>query len=238
MEIRFVLNRPKRSENIGAAARALANTGAGSLWIVDPPYYDEATVVKVATHGARYLVDAMKRVSTLAQALEGCVYVVGTAGREGEHAWRGALDPPEAARKLIEAQVDGPVALVFGDEQNGLVNADLRAMHDVATIPTSEKTSLNLAQAVVVFGWEIHKARGATPLPPRRPEPLADDKLLGILRERSREMLLRAGFLNKQQPDRVLDELLHVLRRARVTRRETEMILALMQQLQRTQPPE
>lgn len=234
MEIRFVLNRPKRSENIGAAARALANTGAGSLWVVAPQAFDHATVVKVATHGARFVVDAMQVVPTLGDALEGCVYVVGTAGREGEHAVRGALDPEQAARALA-AEVDGPAALVFGDEQNGLGNADLRRMHAIATIPTSDKSSLNLAQAVMVFGWEIHKARGATPLPVKRSQPLADDRLLDIFRGRARELLLRAGFLNKQEPDRVLDEILFVLRRARVSRREAEMLLALMQQLARTQ---
>jgi tRNA/rRNA methyltransferase len=233
VEIRFVLHRPKRSENIGAAARALANTGAGSLWVVDPQAFDEATVVKVATHGARFVVDAMKVVPTLGDALEGCVYAIGTAGRGGEHAVRGALDPGQAARALV-AEVDGPAAIVFGDEQNGLGNADLRRMHAVATIPTAEKSSLNLAQAVMVFGWEIHKARGAAPLPQRRTGPLADDRLLDILRGRARGLLLDAGFLNKQEPDRVLDEIMAVLRRARVTRREAEMLLALLQQLQRT----
>jgi tRNA/rRNA methyltransferase len=234
VEIRFVLHKPKRSENIGAAARALANTGAGALWVVEPPFYDEATVVKVATHGARWVVDQMKIVRSLGEALGDCVHCIGTAGREGEHAVRGALSPAEAATDLLRASVDGPVALVFGDEQNGLQNADLRRLHSVATIPTAEKTSLNLAQAVMVFGWEVHKARGATPLPQRRPQPLADDRLLAILRERARDMLLRAGFLNPQQPDRVMDEVMHVLRRASVTRREAEMLLALMQQLERT----
>ena len=231
MEIRFVLVKPKRSENIGAAARALANTGAGSLWVVAPPAYDEATCVKVATHGARHVVDAMRIVPTLDDALEGCTYTMGTAGREGEHAVRGALEPPAAALRLLSEE--GPVALVFGDEQNGLVNADLRRLHDVATIPTVEKSSLNLAQAVMVFGWEISKARGSAPLPTKRSQPLADDKLLTILRTRSRDMLLRAGFLNPQQPDHVMDELMSVLRRARTTRREAEMILSVMQQLDR-----
>lgn len=230
MEIRFVLHKPKRSENIGAAARALANTGAGSLWVVAPPNYDQGTAFKVATHGARYLLEEMRVVETLEEALGDCVDVVATAGREGEHAVRGALDPGQAATRLV-SQDDGPVALLFGDEQNGLQNAQIRQSGAVATIPTSEKTSLNLAQAVMVFGWEIHKARGSTPLPEKRPAPLADERLFGILREKAQTMLLEAGFLNPQQPDRVLDEMLGVLRRARASRREAEMLLSLLQQL-------
>src|SRR3954462_6924478 len=111
-EIRFILHRPKRSENIGAAARALANTGAGALWLVAPQAWDAEVAEKVATRGARHVLDRMQRVPTLDDALAGCVDVVMTSGR----AVRGALDPPRAAQRLVEAP--GPAALVFGDEQN------------------------------------------------------------------------------------------------------------------------
>src|SRR4051812_41797871 len=119
-EIRFVLHRPKRSENIGAAARALANTGAGDLWLVAPQAWDAEVAAKVATRGARHVLDRMRRVATLDDALAGCVDVVMTSGR----AVRGALDPSQAALRLLGAP--GPAALVFGDEQNGLDNLTLR----------------------------------------------------------------------------------------------------------------
>src|SRR3954468_19019283 len=161
-EIRFVLHRPKRSENIGAAARALANTGAGSLWLVAPRAWDEETAAKVATRGARHVLDQMRTVPSLDEALEGCVDVVMTSGRQV----RGALDPPQAARRLPDAP--GPVALVFGDEANGLDNLTLRRSGALATIPTAEKSSLNLAQAVLLFAWEVQRAAGTAPLPAAR----------------------------------------------------------------------
>jgi len=119
-EIRFVLNRPKRSENIGAAARALANTGAGELWLVAPRAWDQEVAAKVATRGARHVLDAMRVVDTLDEALAGCIDVVMTSGRS----LRGALHPSQAAQRLVLAP--GPVGLVFGDEQNGLDNLTLR----------------------------------------------------------------------------------------------------------------
>jgi len=70
-----------------------------------------------------------------------------------------------------------------------------------------------------------------------RPPPLdppADEQLLSLLRERARELLLAAGFLNPQQPDKVLDELLSLLRRAAPTRREAELLLAAAAQVDRT----
>lgn len=227
MRIRFVLHRPRSSQNIGAAARALANTGAGTLWVVEPLGFDRAQAAKLAA-GADAVLERMRVVRTLDEALADCVDVVMTTGRPVA----GALTPGQAAARLLANA--GETALVFGDEVRGLTNRDLRRGAAVATIPTAEKSSLNLAQAVLVFGYEVFKARGAAPLPAALSDTLAEDGMLQLLRERSRALLLAAGFLNPQQPDMVLDELLGVLRRARPTRREVELLLAAVAQLERT----
>ena len=206
MTIRFVLHRPRSSQNIGAAARALANTGAGALWVVEPLGFDRAQAAKLAA-GADGVLEAMRVVRTLDEALDECVEVVMTTGRETP----GALPPREAAARLLGAP--GPAALVFGDEVRGLTNRDLRRAHALTTIPTAQKSSLNLAPA----------------------EPLAEERLLALLRERARTLLLECGFLNPQQPDLVLDEMVSLLRRARPTKREAELALAAIAQLMRTQ---
>jgi tRNA C32,U32 (ribose-2'-O)-methylase TrmJ len=85
----------------------------------------------------------------------------------------------------------------------------------------------------MVFGYEILLAqRGPARPPPRGPE-LANERLLGLFRERAQSLLLRAGFLNPQQPHRALDEMLQVLRRARPSRREVEMLLGALDQVAR-----
>ena len=76
-------------------------------------------------------------------------------------------------------------------------------------------------------------ARGAVRLPEAPARPVADEKLLQMLRARAQELLLRVGFLNPQQPDRALDELLQLPRRARATKREIEMLLAVLEQIAR-----
>lgn len=224
--IRFVLHRPRNSQNIGAAARALANTGAGALWVVEPLGFDRAQAAKLAA-GADHVLEAMRVVRTLDEAVEDCIDVVMTTGRTVP----GAIDPREVARRLLEAP--GDAALVFGDEVNGLTNRELRRANAVATIPTAQKSSLNLAQAVLVFGYEMLLARGTAQSREEPEEPLANEKLLGMLRKRARELLLRVGFLNPQQPDRALDELLQIPRRARASRREIEMLLAALEQIAR-----
>jgi TrmH family RNA methyltransferase len=228
VSIRFVLHRPRTSQNIGAAARALANTGAGNLWVVEAAGYDRVQAARLAA-GADYVLDEMKVVQTLDEALADCVDVVMTSGREIPD----ALFPEQAASRLLS--MTGEVALVFGDEVHGLTNAELARANAISTIPTERKSSLNLAQAVLVYGYEILKARGAKPMPVAPPQPLAQDKLTAMARERARTLLLGAGFLNPQQPDLVLDELVSLARRARPTRREMELLLAALAQLQRTQ---
>ena len=221
-----MLHRPRNSQNIGAAARALANTGAGSLWVVEPPGFDRAQAARLAA-GADAVLDAMRMTGSLEEALADCIDVVMTTGRETP----GALLPEAAAARLLSSA--GEVALVFGDEVRGLTNDELRRAAAVTTIPTALKSSLNLAQAVMVYGYEILKARGAVPAPPLPPAPPADERLLTLLRDRSRALLLAAGFLNPQQPDLVLDELLSTLRRIHPTRREAELLLAALAQLER-----
>jgi tRNA/rRNA methyltransferase/tRNA (cytidine32/uridine32-2'-O)-methyltransferase len=254
--IRFILHRPRNAQNIGSAARALANTGAGPLWVVEPEQFDRAQAARLAA-GADAVLEAMTVVRTLEEALADCTDVVMTTGRLVEG--RPPLSPAETAARLVAGggQALGPeVALVFGDEVRGLGNQELQRAAAVATIPTVEKGSVNLAQSVLLFAYEVMLARGdgrfgAGRAPPGgRPgraaapalaeglepakEDLADERLLGLLRDRSQSLLLGAGFLNPQQPDKILDELLRLLRRARPSRREVQLLLSAVEQLARS----
>ncbi len=226
MPIRFVLHRPRNSKNIGSAARALANTSAGELWVVEFPEYDRAQAARLAA-GADDVLDRMQVVPTFEAALADCLDVVMTTGR----AVPGALDPAQTALRLLASP--GPVALVFGDEVRGLNNRELRRAAAVATIPTAEKASLNLAQAVLIFGWEIFKARGHAPPPIAPVAAPPDERTLSLLRNRAQALLLAKGFLNPQQPDMVLEELVQLLRRAQPSKREVELLLSAVSQLAR-----
>jgi len=250
MTIRFVLHRPRNAQNIGSAARALANTGAGPLWVVEAEQYDRTQAARLAA-GADATLDAMQVVRSLEEAIAPCVDLVFTSGRVVEGI--PSITPREAAARLLESGTRGDVALVFGDEVRGLTNEQLRRANAIATIPTVEKASLNLAQSVLVFAYEIMLARGngkpgqelrrdasgeLVQQEGRRldadpsTEP-ADERLLNLLRENARKLLLETGFLNKQKPDVILDELNRMIRRAKPTRREIELMLGAVAQVGR-----
>jgi TrmH family RNA methyltransferase len=198
---------------------------------------------KLAKHSVEILREA-RRVDTLDEAIAPYALVIPTTERALP-----ARDPPllprEAARLIWEQSATARAALLFGEEASGLTTALMARFPFYTTVPTNpERRSLNLAQAVLLFAWELYQQSGEAALPPRPDQPRpgevpARSELVSLLRERSKELMLAAGFLNLQDPDRALDELLRVLQRAKPTQREVELLLALHSQLARAfrQPP-
>lgn len=170
-----VLFRPKFSENVGSAARAMANMGCADLVVVDPRDFDEGRARALATSKGQEILDRMTVAADLAQALAPFETVYGTTARIG--GWRrGLLAPETAASRAVEGLRSGArTAVLFGPEDQGLTNDETKVCSRLITIPTSgEATSLNLAQAVLIILYEFLKASrtkpGAGTLGLREPE--------------------------------------------------------------------
>lgn len=220
----------------------MKNFGLSRLVLVSPRRFDRQRAGTLAVH-AQDVLDEARFAPTLEDAVAPHVLVVPTTHRQLEGR-RPPLMPREAARLLVDAARGGPVALLFGEEASGLDNRLLGRFSEYSSIPADpERSSLNLAQAVLLYSWELRQASGLLDAssPPVRETPAgqggndpAPQQLLTLLRERARGLLLAVGFLNPQAPDHVLDELLRLLQRSHPTRREAEMLLALLAQLERT----
>jgi TrmH family RNA methyltransferase len=236
--IDIILHRPQSSENVGAVARAMKNFGLRQLVLVSPQRYEASRARTLAVHAGDILDDA-RLALTLDDAVAPYHLVIPTTERAIP--MRAApLTPTEAAVTLVEGTGAGRVALLFGEEASGLSNAVLSRFVHYSSIPSDpERRSLNLAQAVLLYAWEMHRVAGSrhtverpdTPGPGDEVAPLA---LLTQLRERSKVLFTANGFLNGQQPDRTLDELMRMLQRASPNRREAELLLAALSQLERT----
>jgi TrmH family RNA methyltransferase len=183
----------------------------------------------MAVHAADVL-DAATRAASLEDAVAGCVWVVGTSSRRLDGVRR--LAPREAAAELVVRSAQGPVALIFGDERNGLSNDEIRHCHALSAAPTSgAQPSINLAQAVLLYAYELRMAQLAADPPRAGTLPTAattDD--LRELREVLRETLDVGGFLRGPERHAVRD-LLAPLVRARLTRREARLWLAALHTL-------
>ena len=152
-----VLNRPRYPENIGAAARAMHNMGLSELITVAPQNCDLTKVLKMATHAAVEIVEQMQVFESLKQALSAFNFVIGTTARLGKHR-QVIATPARLADMLVSMSQKNRIALLFGPEDKGLSNAELRHCHLLASIPTAAFSSLNLAQAVMIMCYQIFLA--------------------------------------------------------------------------------
>jgi TrmH family RNA methyltransferase len=161
-----VLCRPQKLVNIAGAVRAMKNMG---LRRVRPAEYDPADITGIA-HRSDDLLAAATLHGDLDAALADTIFVAGATARPRGVALHVAA-PRELAPELLARAASGPVALLFGPEDNGLTNAELDRCHATLAIPADPAyPSLNLAQAVLLAAYELRLAADLPPSTPRRPE--------------------------------------------------------------------
>jgi tRNA/rRNA methyltransferase len=165
-----VLVRPQLAVNIGMCARAMANFGLDDLRLVNPkagwPRVDEyREVAYSAAAGAAYLLDAARVYDSVEAAIGDLQFVYAATARE-----RGQMkDVLTPAIGMAEtARVGQKHGVLFGPERTGLENDEVALADAILTFPTNPAyASLNLAQAVLLVGYEWFKsAHGDAPPQP------------------------------------------------------------------------
>ncbi|MGB5991537.1 MAG: RNA methyltransferase, partial [Desulfobacterales bacterium] len=191
--ISIVLLQPRYSENIGAAARAMRNMGIRQLVIVDPQNFDLSKALKLATHFASDIIEKSKFCPDLKEALSSFNYVVGTTARLGGQR-QVVCTPLTLARNLIPISVKNRIAILFGPEDKGISNEDIRYCHALVNIPTTEFSSLNLAQSVMILCYEIFIAGGEAneEFTPR----MASRHELDGMYDQLKDILVRISYIN------------------------------------------
>ncbi len=227
--IAVVLHRPRYPENIGAAARAAHNMGISRLIVVDPRDCDLTRILKLATHFAADLVEAMEVFEDLETALAPFQHIVGTTARVGSR--RPAVSHPrKLAETLISISQNNLAALVFGPENWGLTNAELRLCDALVTIPTAGFASLNVAQAVMILCYEMLLAsrEDAPEFAPR----LATRLELEAMYEKLKETLVNINFINAENPDYWMEHVRRFLSRVGMRARDVRMIRGICRQIE------
>jgi tRNA/rRNA methyltransferase len=219
-----VCHQIRSADNLGSIARLMANFGLTRLVLSDPVTHDFRGAEKMAV-GAEHVLRDVAVAKDIPEALEKCVYAVGTTSR-GKH-----LTPEQAIARLREHSARGPVALVLGGEKRGLSDDELAQCHDVAVIPTDvEQPSMNISQAAAVFLYLW--SRAASPAPVEEEEG-ARGQTLQALEKKLHEALDAVGWLNKQAPQHALRELVRSLVRGKLTQREAQMWLSALEHVRR-----
>lgn len=226
--VRVVLVRPEHPANIGAAARAIANTGLEGLDLVAPGDWRTVEAWRMAWH-AEDVLERSRAFSSLPEALAGAVYTAGFAARGGARV--AALPVREMAEEVASLDGATPVALVFGPESKGLSERDLLCCQRRVQIPSHPvQPSLNLAQAVMVTAYEVFVAASgpqAVRLSRERAPAGEVDRALASLRD----AMLEIDFLPAQNPEARFVEWRELFGRAGVSPREVKLLLALARRM-------
>jgi tRNA/rRNA methyltransferase/tRNA (cytidine32/uridine32-2'-O)-methyltransferase len=234
-QVVIVLNEPQDPINIAATIRAMKNMGVSKLRLVNPVQYDPWRIEGIA-HGTRDLVDRITHFDSLQSALADCVKVAAFAGKRRAVRWAVAT-PREMAAQLIETAADGNVALLFGQEDHGLPNEALDLAQLLVHIPTTEHSSLNLAQAVMVALYELHLAAGdATRVlaPPKKEAPPAEQAEWEQTYADLARALEEIRFFRTRNQDNVMRSVRSLLARAEPDGRELMLVRAMGIEVLRT----
>ena len=226
--ISIVLHRPRYPENIGAAARAIRNMGIGRLVVVDALNCDLTKICRMATHAALDVVEQMEVYDSLEAALADFNFVVGTTARLGGQR-KVVSSPSKLGSKLYSISHDNRIAILFGPEDRGLSNLDIRFCDLLVNIPTAEFSSLNLAQAVMIVCYELFSFSRGRPgeFAPR----LAKQYELEAMYEQLKDALIRISFINPDNPDYFMNNLRHFCSRMQLRAKEVQIVRGICSQI-------
>jgi TrmH family RNA methyltransferase len=229
-QVRVVLYQPHDVVNIGGVARAMLNMGFGTLHLVAPAPFEAAAVERIA-HRSAPLLAAARQHASLDEALADAVYVVGTTERlHGQHPIE--TDVRAAAATIVQRAAAGPVALLFGPENNGLDLPALDRCHTLLRLPTApEYPSLNLAQAVLLLLYEVRMAAPpARPAAPPDPPPASSAELARLFAAWE-EALHAIDFFKQRRAASLLRPLRAALLRARLNEQQAALLLAIAREV-------
>ncbi len=222
-----VLDHPLYPLNLGYVARVMANLGFRHLRIVRPRAAIDEWAISMAMNG-RAILESARVFDTFSDALADCALAIATTRRVG-HRKIAYMTPRMAAHALTGLDLDRPIAVVFGSEDNGLTNHQVEQCAWVVYIPGQPgQDSFNLSHAVAIVLYEIRYALHGY----ARPDRVRAAAIEGLLRH-TRLVLEMTGFLAADDPLRGIAKLRAVLYRARPNVRELGFLHAVIDHMAR-----
>jgi tRNA (cytidine32/uridine32-2'-O)-methyltransferase len=231
-DIRIVLVEPSHPGNIGAVARAMKNMGLGQLVLVSPRQFPHSEATARAS-GADDVLASARVVTTVAEAVAGCGFIVATTSRPRDQ-YFSVADVRDAAERVLREAQRGPAAVLFGSERAGLSNEQLEAAHLLIQIPASAAyPSLNLAMAVQIVAYELFRARGVAIDTAPAAGPLADPVEMERLYAHLAQVLEEVDFRDRTQGGtHLMARLRRLFQRAMLDRNEVNILRGILTAVQ------
>jgi tRNA/rRNA methyltransferase len=192
----IVLVEPQLGENIGAAARVMANFGLARLRLVKPRDGWPSLQARRSASGADRILDEAVLYDKAEAAIADCTFVLATTARAHDQA-KPVLSPEAAVGEIAahmaeHGQSGENVAVLFGRERHGLENHEVALADRIVTFPVNPAfASLNLAQAVALIAYEWFKLASGGALPfgmPQKSAPAGKEQLFAFFAGLEREL--------------------------------------------------
>lgn len=231
----IVLVRPQLSENIGTAARAMLNCGLTDLRLVAPrPDWLQDRAFAAASGADRVLL-AARAFETTEAAIADCQRVWASTARD-RYMVKPVETPRQTAQSIRAALAEGQrAAVLFGPERTGLSNDDVVLADTVVSVPLNpDYSSLNLAQGVLIVGYEWYQVSDQAPVATMTKgtkDQASKEKLIGFFEHLERE-LDACGFLRVpgKRPGMVRN-IRNMFQRANLTGQEVQTLHGMVHEL-------
>ncbi len=228
--IRIVLLNTSHPGNIGAAARAMKTMNLSQLYLVGPQYFPHADATARAA-GADDILAQAHVVENFSQAIADCQLVIGASARSRALPWP-VVDARECGEKVVAHASQGPVAIVFGREREGLTNEELQLCNYHVHIPCNvEYSSLNLAAAVQVLCYEINVAmlvNKANDAPQEAFDAPASHAEIQRFYQHLEETLVAIDFLDPNNPRQLMPRLQRLFNRVGLEQQELNILRGIL----------
>ena len=223
-----ILVEPQLGDNIGSAARAMANFGLSRLRLVKPRDGWPNPRAFVAASGADRILEEATLHDTVEAAIADCSYVLATTARAHDQA-KPVIGPAEAARTMAPRVAAGEaVGVLFGRERYGLESTEIALADGIVTFPINPAfASLNLAQAVLIVAYEWFKHVGGGALPfamPQKSEPATREQLLAFFENVERELQKVEYFRPAEKHETMTINLRNIFHRMQATRQDIQTL--------------
>ncbi|MDB5647219.1 MAG: methyltransferase [Methylobacterium sp.] len=233
-----ILVQPQLAENIGMTARAMANFGLSELRLVAPKNGWPKKGVREAASGATHILDGATVHATLPEAIADLHYVLATTARE-----RGQMKrvlAPDAAMRDVVARAGQRTGILFGRERAGLDNDEVSLADAIVTFPVDARfSSLNLAQGVLLMGYEWRRAAGLSSLPftGEMMSPPATRAAMLSLFSSLEDGLAEAGFYPPEKRDIIARNMRDMLHRMSMTEQDVRTLRGALRALRARRAP-
>lgn len=225
MEISIILVNPQMPENIGGAARAMLNFGLTDLRVVNPrDKFPCEKSIAIATH-AHEVVKNAGIYNSLSDASHDLQQLFATTARK-----RDMVKQVVTPKTLPKYATQQKIGIVFGGENSGLTNADVSLCDYILNIPANTQyNSINLAQAVLLIGYELWNSKLSGTRPQR--QAASKDELSNFFIKLEQRLDDANFFQTPDKKPKMLDNIRNIFSRGQLTSQEIRTLHGIMSAL-------